>query len=306
MDFSSAMIFASGIFSNEPVRTAMVVGGGAALVSGVVGVFTVMRGQSFAGHALADVSSAGGAASFLLGINPLLGFLIMAVLAAGGMEMVQVRRARERDLVTGVVLGAGLGLAALLLYMDVTSGSTTGAAITIMFGSMFAIPASIIPLALLVGAGALLTMGMIYRPLLLSSLDPDLAAVRGVHPRLIGLLHLVVLALAVSLSAITVGAILSTALLIGPAAIALRLAKRPAWAVFIAALAGVVATWGGIVLAYDSYYWTPGHGWPVSFFVVTLIFLMYIAAGCTGRGRDTGSRGSRARAWGRDERPDEG
>ncbi|TDN63043.1 zinc/manganese transport system permease protein [Paraburkholderia sp. BL10I2N1] len=302
MDFSSAMIFASGFFTNEPVRTAMMVGGGAALVSGVVGVFTVMRGQSFAGHALADVSSAGGAASFLLGINPLLGFLIMALLAAGGMEMVHVRRARERDLVTGVVLGAGLGLAALLLYMDVTSGSTTGAAITIMFGSMFAIPASIVPLALVVSVGALVTMGMIYRPLLLSSLDPDLAAVRGVQTRLIGLLHLLVLALAVSLSAITVGAILSTALLIGPAAIALRLAKRPAWAVLIAALMGVGATWGGILLAYDSYYWTPGHGWPVSFFVVTLIFMMYVATGRTGRGRETGSG---ARALIRDQRPDE-
>lgn len=302
MDLSSAMIFASGFFSNEPVRTALMVGGGAALVSGVVGVFTVMRGQSFASHALADVSSAGGAASFLLGINPLLGFLIMAILAAGGMEIIHVRRTRERDLVTGVVLGAGLGLAALLLYIDVTTGSTTGVAITIMFGSMFAIPASIIPLALVVGAGALLTMGMIYRPLLLCSLDPDLAAVQGVRTRLIGLLHLVILALAVSLSAITVGAILSTALLIGPAAIALRLAPRPAWAVVIAVLAGVSATWGGIFLAYDSYYWTPGHGWPVSFFVVTLIFLMYVATGATGRSRQTGSG---ARAWGRDHRPDE-
>ena len=296
------MIFDSEFFTSEPVRTAIVVGGGAALVSGVVGVFTVMRGQSFAGHALADVSSAGGAASFLLGINPLLGFLIMAVLAAGGMEMVKVRRARERDLVTGVVLGAGLGLAALLLYLDVTSASTTGAAITIMFGSMFAIPASIIPLALLVGAGALITLAVIYRPLLLSSLDPDLATVRGVHARLIGLLHLVVLALAVALSAMTVGAILSTALLIGPAATALRLATRPAWAVVIAALTGIGATWFGIFLAYESYYWTPGHGWPVSFFVVTLIFLMYLAAGCAGRGRNPGSS---ARAPVRDQRPGE-
>ncbi|HEY1607941.1 MAG TPA: metal ABC transporter permease [Paraburkholderia sp.] len=296
------MIFDSAFFTSEPVRTAIVVGGGAALVSGVAGVFTVMRGQSFAGHALADVSSAGGAASFLLGINPLLGFLIMAVLAAGGMEMVKVRRERERDLVTGVVLGAGLGLAALLLYLDVTSASTTGAAITIMFGSMFAIPASIIPVALLGGAGALVTLAVIYRPLLLSSLDPDLATVRGVHSRLIGLLHLVVLALAVALSAMTVGAILSTALLIGPAATALRLAKRPAWAVAIAALIGVGATWFGIFLAYESYYWTPGHGWPVSFFVVALIFLTYVGAGFTGRGRNPGS-GFRAPM--RDHRPGE-
>ncbi|HVO44835.1 MAG TPA: metal ABC transporter permease [Steroidobacteraceae bacterium] len=285
MDSLLNLIFEPGFFTSEPVHTAMVVGGGAALVSGVIGVFTVMRGQSFAGHALADVSSAGGAASFLLGINPLLGFLIMAVMAAGGMELVRVRRARERDLVTGVVLGAGLGLAALFLYLDVTSKSTTGAAITVMFGSMFAIPASIIPLALAVGTGALIAAGVLYRPLLLSTLDPELAAVMGVRVRTVGLLHLLALALAVSLSAITVGAILSTALLIGPAAIALRVAKRPSWAAGLSALIGVGTTWGGILLAYDSYYWTPGHGWPVSFFVVTLIFVLYVITGRAGPGR---------------------
>jgi zinc/manganese transport system permease protein len=285
MDSLLTLIFEPGFFTSEPVHTAMEVGGGAALVSGVIGVFTVMRGQSFAGHALADVSSAGGAASFLLGINPLLGFLIMAVMAAGGMELVRVRRTRERDLVTGVVLGAGLGLAALILYLDVTSKSTTGAAITVMFGSMFAIPASIIPLALAVGTGALIAAGVLYRPLLLSSLDPELAAVKGVRVRSVGLLHLLALALAVSLSATTVGAILSTALLIGPAAIALRVAKRPSRAAALSALIGLGATWGGILLAYDSYYWTPGHGWPVSFFVVTLIFVLYVITGRAGPSR---------------------
>lgn len=270
------LIFEPGFFTSAPVQTAMIVGGGAAVVSGVVGVFTVMRGQSFAGHALADVSSAGGSASFLLGINPLLGFLGMAVIAAGGMELAGARLVRERDLVTGIVLGAGLGLAALFLYFDVTSMSTTGAAITVMFGSMFSIAASIIPLTLAVGVTALLISGLFYRPLLLASLSPELAAVQGVRVRLTGLLHLLVLAFAVSLSAMTVGAILSTALLIGPPAIALRLAKRPGWAIAVSVLVGLVATWGGILLAYDSFYWTPGHGWPVSFFIVSLIFVFYL------------------------------
>jgi zinc/manganese transport system permease protein len=169
--------------------------------------------------------------------------------------------------------------------------STTGAAITVMFGSMFAIPASIIPLALGVGIGALVAIAVLYRPLLLSSLDPELAALRGVRVRLVGLLHLLALALAVSLSAITVGAILSTALLIGPAAIALRMAKRPGLSIILATLIGVGATWGGILLAYDSYYWTAGHGWPVSFFVVTLIFVLYIVTGRSA-GNSIRSRGS--------------
>ena len=280
MSFLDAII-APGFLTSGPVLTAAMVGGGAAVVSGIVGVFTVIRGQSFAGHSLADVSSAGGSVSFLLGINPLLGFLGVAVLAAGAMEAAGLRRAQERDLVTGIVLGAGLGLTALFLYFDMTTQSTTGAAISVMFGSMFAIPASLIPPTLAVGAAAVLITGAIYRPLLLSSLDADLAAVRGVPVRAIGLLHMLVLSLAVTLSAMTIGAILSTALLIGPAATALRLSRRPGSAILLAVLIGLGATWGGILLAYDSYDWTSGHSWPVSFFVVTIIFVAYMLSGLT-------------------------
>lgn len=267
-----------GLFSSDPVRTAAAVGGAAAVVSGIVGVFTVMRAQSFAGHTLADVSSAGGAAAFLLGINPLLGFLGMGVIAAAIMEFLGADRPGERDLATGVVTGAGLGLAALFLYLGTITHNTTGAAFSVMFGSMFAISASVIPLALGMAAGTLAVIGVLYRPLLLCSLDSDLAAVRGVPVRLIGVLHLMVTALAVALSAITVGAILSTALLIGPAAIALRIAKRPGTAIVLAAAVGVATTWGGIVIAYDSYDWSGGRGWPVSFCIVTLIFAAYLVA----------------------------
>ncbi|MGC9270120.1 metal ABC transporter permease [Acidiphilium sp.] len=269
-------------FANGPVQVALLIGGGAAVVSAVVGVFTVMRGQSFAGHALADMSSAGGSASLLLGIPALAGFLAMAALGAGGMEIIGARQIRERDLVTGVVLGAGLGLTALFLFLDISMTSASGAANTVMFGSMFAIAPSTVPLALGVGVAALIVSMVLYRPLLLIAIDPDLAAIRGVNPRLLGLLHLLVLAIAVALSAMTIGAILSTALLIGPAAAALRVATRPSWAIALAVSIGLAATWGGIALAYDSFYWTPGHGWPVSFFVVVIVFVAYLAAGPIG------------------------
>jgi zinc/manganese transport system permease protein len=284
MDILSA-VFQPGLFASAPVRTALLVGGGAAIVSGAVGVFTVIRGQSFAGHALADVSSAGGSASFLFGVSPMLGFLGMAALAAGVMEIFSVRRAAERDLVTGIVLGAGLGLTALFLYFDVTTRSTTGAAISVMFGSMFAIPAAIIGPSLAVGGAALLVTAAIYRPLLLCSLNADLARIRGIPVRLIGLLHLTVLALAVTLSAMTIGAILSTALLIGPAAAALRVSRSPGLAIALAMLFGLFAVCFGVLLAYDSYGWTPGHNWPVSFFIVTIIFFTYLASGLAARRR---------------------
>jgi zinc/manganese transport system permease protein len=272
-------LVAPGFFTNGPVQTALIVGGGAAVVSAAVGVFTVIRGQSFAGHALADVSSAGGSLAFLGGFAPLWGFLGIAVLAAMALETVGLRRARERDLATGVVFGAGLGLTALLLHFAIATRSSSGAAISIMFGSIFAIPSGVVLPALTVGAGGLILLGAIWRPLLLASVHPDLAAARGVRVALVGLLHLLVLALAVTLSAMTIGAILSTALLIGPAAAAVRLTRSPGHAVLLAAGLGLVACWGGILLAYDSYGWTPGHPWPVSFFIVSLVFAIYLLSG---------------------------
>ncbi len=268
----------SGFFASGPVQTALIVGTCAALVSAVIGVFTILRGNAFAGHALADVSSAGGAASFLLGINPLLGFLGMAWIAAFGMEFLGVRKVRERDLATGIVLGAGLGLSALFLYLDVTTTSTTGAAVSVMFGSMFAIPQSLIGPALMASAGVFLLVGLLYRPMMLMAVDPDLAAARGIPLRWIGLLQLLALGLAVAVCALAIGAVLATALLIGPAGAAIRLSRRPVQAICWAIAIGLTAVWVGIWMAYESYYWFSGNAWPVSFFIVALVFLFYLAA----------------------------
>ena len=274
-----------GFFSSAPVQVALVIGAIAAVVSGVVGIFTVVRGQSFAGHSLADIGTAGGSAAFLVGINPLYGFVAMNLVAGGVMELIGIRRPRGRDVATGIVLGAALGLAALLLYLDTTSTSTTGATINVLFGSIFTLNSSMVPVIVVLSVLAIGVTLVLYRPLLLSSLSADLAAARGVSLRFVGVGFLVALALAVSLSAITIGAILSTALLIGPAATALRLTKRTGSAILAAAAIGVGATWLGILLSYDSYYWTSSHrGWPVSFFVVMVVFVSYLAAGLfTGR-----------------------
>jgi zinc/manganese transport system permease protein len=272
-------LFAPGFFSSAPVHTALAIGGISALVCGIVGTFTVLRGQSYSGHALADLSVTGGSASVLASVNPLWGFAGMGVVAAGAMDALGARRPRGRDLATGIVRGAGLGLAALFLYWDTTSTSTSGTAITILFGSMFTIGTGIVPLVAAFGLPALAIIAVLYRPLLLSSVSADLAAVRGVRVRLAGLACLIAIALAVSLAAMTVGAILSTALLVGPAAIALRLTRTPGRATLTAAAIAVAATWLGIVLAYDSFTWPPSHdGWPVSFFIVALIFVAFIAA----------------------------
>jgi len=269
-----------GFFASEAVQTAAVIGLVAACVAGTVGVFTVIRGQSFAGEALGDIGATGGAAAFLVGVGPLWGFAASGVAAAAAMEAIGVQRPRGRDLATGIVLGAALGLAALFLYLNTTVHNTTGATVTILFGSVFTVARTTVPLVLLLSLVVVAIVAALYRPLLLSSVSAEMAAARGIPVRAIGAAYLLALALTVALAAITIGTILSTALLIGPAAAALRITRRPAQAIAAAALIGTAAMWLGILLAYDSFYWPPGEvGWPVSFFVVTLVFIAYLLSG---------------------------
>jgi len=280
-----------GFFSSQPVHTALVLGSVVAVVSGIVGVFTVLRAQSFAGHALTDVSTAGGSGALLVGLSPLLGFVGFGLLGAGAMDAIGVQRVRGRDLATGVVLGAATGLAALFLYLDTTSGATTGATQTILFGSIFTIDRSTIPIVIAFSLVAVGLIGLLYRPLLLASTSAEIAASRGVPVRLMGLGFMAAMAIAVGLSALAIGAILSTALLIGPAATALRLTKRIGAAIGAAALIGVVETWLGVLLAYDSFDWGSGHaGLPVSSFIVLLTFAGYLTSGLPWARRLSGRR----------------
>jgi zinc/manganese transport system permease protein len=270
-------LFEPGLLSSGPVRTAFLVGAVVAITSGIIGVYTVIRGQSFAGHSLADVATTGGAGAFLVGINQFWGFLAAGVAAAGLMEAIGVQRRRGRDVATGVVLGAALGVAALFLYLGTQQTATTGASFTVLFGSIFVISPDTVPALIASGVIAILTVSLLARVLLLTSLSPDLARGRGVNVRLVGAVYLIALAISVSLAAVAIGAVLSTALLIGPSATALRVTKSPVRAMAASAATGLAATWLGIVLAYDSYYWPPhGHGWPVSFFVVALVLTGYL------------------------------
>jgi len=270
-------LFEPGLFASGPVRTALLVGTIVAVTSGVIGVFTVIRGQSFAGHALADVATTGGSGAFLIGLNQFWGFLAAGIAAAALMEGIGVQRRRGRDVATGVVLGAALGAAALFLYLGTLHTSTTGASFTVLFGSIFVISPDTVPALIASGVIALVVVALLTRVLLLSSLSSDLARAKGVPVRAVGIGYLAALAVSVSLAAVAIGAVLSTALLIGPSATALRVTKSPGWAMAASALTGVAATWIGIVLAYDSFYWPPhGHGWPVSFFVVTLVLIGYL------------------------------
>jgi zinc/manganese transport system permease protein len=268
-----------GFFADNAVQVALAVGTAVALLCSAVGVFTVIRGQSFAAHAMSDVGATGGSGAVLVGVAPLWGFVAMTVAAATTMEAIGIDRRRGRDLATGIVLAAGFGLAALFLYWDSTTTSISGVTNEILFGEMFALSPGTLPAIIALGTVALAIVAGIYRPLLLSSVNGELAAARGVPARVIGALYLLALAAAVALSCLATGAILSTALLIGPAAAALRFTRRPWRAILAAAATALAACWLGVLLAYDSYYWPPyQHGWPVSFFIVALVFVFYLGA----------------------------
>ncbi len=286
-----SLLFEAGFFSSEPVHVALVVGGVVAVISALVGTFTVIRGQSFAGHALSDIGTAGGSGAILVGIPTLYGFVAMNLAAAGVMEMIGIRRPRGRDVATGIVLGASLGLAALFLYLDTTHSTTTGATVDVLFGSIFTVSSDTVPVVVVLGLASVALVALVYRPLLLSSVSDELARAKGVATRRVGIAFLAALAIAVSLSAITIGAILSTALLIGPAASALRITKRTGSAIGIAAALGLAATWLGTLLAYDSAAWSSNdQGWPASFCIVLVVFVVYLLAAAasrlTGRRRD--------------------
>ena len=165
----------AGLLLERARCVALIAGGVVSVLSAVVGVFTVIRGQSFAGHAFGDIGTTGGSAAFLAGVTPLWGFVGVGMAAAVTMELLGVQRARGRDVATGVVLGAALGVSALLLYWDTTFKSTTGETVTILFGSLFTVSGATVPAMVGISLAALAGVILLYRPMLLSSISAEMA-----------------------------------------------------------------------------------------------------------------------------------
>lgn len=275
MGWLQRYIFTPDMFSNDQVTNALLAGAAVAAVSAVLGYFVVLRGLSFIGHAVTDIGFTGGAGATLVGLNALWGLAAFSVAAALGVGALG-ERARERDVATGVILALALGIGAMFLYINTRFVSQP---FSLLFGSIFEVDPETTRVMVLVGLACLAALGLLYRPLLFSSLSPETAAARGVPVRLVSALFLVCMAIAVAEAAQIVGVLLSTALLIGPPATAAYLVARPGPGIALAAVLGVVETWLGIDLAYVSYTWPPGgKGWPVSFFITSLALLFYVLA----------------------------
>jgi zinc/manganese transport system permease protein len=250
-------LFSPDMFANQAVVNALLTGTVVAAATAVLGFFVVLRGLSFAGHAVTDIGFTGGAAAVLLGLPQLWGLLAFCLLAALAIGVLG-DRARERDVATGVILALCIGLGALCLYAGTQGAAGThnaNAPFVLLFGSIFTIDPTLIAPMVAIAVACVLAVAILYRPLLFSSVAPEVAQARGVPVRLIGLIFLVVMALVVAETAQVMGVLLSTALLIGPPATAAYLTANTGRAIAIAAVLGVVETWLGIILSYDSYYW---------------------------------------------------
>ena len=193
-----------------------------AVVAGSTGYFLVLRGQSFAGHALSHVGFTGATGAVLIGVSPLAGLVLVTVLAGIGMG-VMGDRLQGRDVAIGVVLSAALGFGLLFLHFFTAYASQATA---LLFGNVLGVDDGTLWVLLALGAISVIGLAIIARPLLFASLQPDLAEAKGVSLKLIAVLFLVIVALATAECTQIVGVLLVFTLMVGPAAAAQRMAIR--------------------------------------------------------------------------------
>src|SRR5437660_941322 len=254
------------------MRQALLAGTILSIVAGLVGYFVVLRHQAFAGEALSDVAFTGALGGAAFGINPLAGLLVATItvaLAMGGFG----ERLRGRDVAIGTVLAwvLGLGVLFLSLFTAHVSGTCTGfSGVTVLFGNILGISNDQMLSIALISGVAILVLVIIARPLLFASLDPDVAAARGVPVGTLGLFFMVLLAITVSEATLAVGALLVFALLLLPAAIAHQVTSRPYTALALAAGLAVIITWLGITIGFYM-------GYPSSVCISLLAFVSYVA-----------------------------
>ena len=252
------------IFEYDFMRAAFAAGSVVAIVAGIVGFFVVLRNLTFAGHALSHVGFAGATGAILFGINPLWGLLAFTVTSAVAMGLLG-ERLRGRDVAVGIILALAIGFGVLFLQLYTTHATQATA---ILFGNVLGVSFDTLWSLTGMAVAVLAALAVISRPLIFSTLEPELAEAKGVSLRKISVLFLVIVAVAVAEAVQVVGVLLVFALLVGPGAASLRLTTRLGWGVALAAVLALLETWLGIAMAYVT-------DWPTSFWIVLLSCLVY-------------------------------
>ena len=249
------------------VQNSLIAGLLLGIMGGLIGVFVMTRDMSFAVHGISELSFAGAAIALLIGFNVALGATFGSIVAAIIIAIMGTR-AKDRNSIIAVLMpfGLGIGILALALYEGRAAnkfGLLTGQIIAVDDPQVIWLIATslVVVIALLV----------VWRPLSFASLDPEVAEARGVPTKALGIVFMLLLALAVAASVQIVGALLVMTLLVTPAAAALRLTSSPLLVPILSMVFAVVAVVGGILLAL-------GGGLPISPYVTTLSFAIYLAA----------------------------
>jgi len=263
---TTIMTIITDMFAYDFMINAFAAAGVVAVVSGVVGYFLVMRGQTFAGHALSHIGFAGATGAALVGLAPLWGLLAFT-LAAGIVMGALSERISNRDVAIGVILALALGFGLLFLHYT-TSFATQATAL--LFGNVLAVDHTMIATLAALGTITLAAMAAIMRPLIFASLQPELAEAKGVSLRFVSTAFLAIVALAVSACAQIVGVLLVFTLMVGPPAAAQRITTGLWSGLLVSAALALADAWLGLTMAFYT-------DWPVSFCIAVLSAIGYFA-----------------------------
>jgi zinc/manganese transport system permease protein len=253
------------------MQNALLAGTIVALVAGIAGYFMVLRGESFAGHSLANIGFAGAAGAAALGVPVVVGLISFGILGALGIGVFAERASHARsrnDVAVGAVLVLALGLGVLFERLSSAKASSVYA---ILFGAPLGVASADLREIALTAGVTLLALAVIARPLLFATVDPSVAESRGAPVRPLAYGFLILLALAVAQAIQVVGVLLIFALLVAPAATAQRLSARPGRGVALSVGIALAITWISLMAAYFSAY-------PVGFFITSLALGAYLSA----------------------------
>ncbi len=255
------------MFAYDFMRTAFAAAGVVALLSGIVGFFLVLRGQTFAGHALSHVGFTGATGAVLFGLPPLWGLVGFTMLAGFAMGVLG-EKLSGRDVAIGMMLSLALGLGLLFLHFYTAYASQAAA---LLFGNVLGVDTAALWTLAGLAVVSLGALAIISRPLLFLSLQPELAEAKGVPTRFISTAFLVIVAIAVAECAQIVGVLLVFTLMVGPAAAAQRLTTHVGNGVALAVAFALAEAWGGLALAYLT-------DWPTSFWITALSAAVFFAS----------------------------
>ncbi|WP_029145249.1 metal ABC transporter permease [Microbacterium luticocti] len=249
------------------------------LVGGLIGVFVMQRDMAFAVHGISELSFAGAAAALLLGVDVVTGSIVGSLIAAALIGWLGAR-ARERNSIIGVLMPFGLGLG--ILFLSLYPGRSANR-FSLLTGQIVTVQNAQLGWLVAISAVVLVGMLLMWRPLRFDSLDPQAAAARGVPTRWVSLGFMLLLGLIVAVAVHIIGALLVMALVVTPAAAAMRVAAGPLAVPVLAAVFGFVSAVGGILLAVMGQL-------PVSPYITTISFVIYLICRGIGAARDRTTR----------------